>query len=418
MKTKLNKITTTFSRLILVTILVCGLTTSAFTLFRTAKASTEITGIISLDTTWTKTNSPYILTGPILVSNGATLTIEPGVTVHLNEYYIRVNGTLVARGTNTDKIHFEPFNSNPGQYLGTQLEFTSFSTDWNEQTKTGSIIENAFINSDLSISNSPKVNINTINARIRINGDSSVVISNNTITDQIIIDNNASAIILNNNIISEKDYMITLDVVGGSAAISNNNITGHGDVGNIGISIEGDNQVYISDNIISGFQGYGIRVASDTTIERNSICRNKLGILIGEDVGFGQLVVGAYSEIIIRNNTIKDNSKGIYGSTSATTIIYNNIQNNSDYNVGLRHDGNINATLNWWGTNDTNAINQTILDFKNDFNLGTVKFVPFLTEPNKEAQPIPEFPSWTILPFILTGFIFALLWEKRLRESI
>ena len=53
---------------------------------------------------------------------------------------------------------------------------------------------------------------------------------------------------------------------------------------------------------------------------------------------------------------------------------------------------NVNATYNWWGTTDTQAINQTIHDNKNDFNLGTVEFVPFLTAPNPEAMPNPNAP--------------------------
>jgi hypothetical protein len=46
-----------------------------------------------------------------------------------------------------------------------------------------------------------------------------------------------------------------------------------------------------------------------------------------------------------------------------------------------------NATYNWWGTTDVQVINQTIHDYKNDFNLGNVTFEPFLTEANPSAAP-------------------------------
>jgi hypothetical protein len=74
---------------------------------------------------------------------------------------------------------------------------------------------------------------------------------------------------------------------------------------------------------------------------------------------------------------------------SSPTIIYNNIHNNSEYNIQLDEEtGNhINASYNWWGTTDISAINQKIYDFKYDFNLGTVSFIPFLTEPNPQATP-------------------------------
>lgn len=65
----------------------------------TVQASTDVIGIITSNTTWTKANSPYNLTGSILVSNGVELTILAGVTVNLNGYVIMVNDTLTAGGS-------------------------------------------------------------------------------------------------------------------------------------------------------------------------------------------------------------------------------------------------------------------------------------------------------------------------------
>ena len=413
----MHKIKKSLSRAILITILVGGFILAGDVHFDTVKAATDVTGIISSDVTWTKANSPYSLTGPMLVSNGVTLTIEPGVTVYLNEHYIKVNGTLVARGSSTDKIHFEISDSQV-YYMDKEIEFTSSSTDWDEQTGSGCIIENAVVNTKLSISNSPKISNNIINARISVSGESPVTISNNTITDQIAVSSESSVVISNNNLVSEGTYDNVIAITGGSAVISNNNITGKGGAGSIGISILGDNHVHVSDNFISGF-GIGIRAAGPTTIERNSIFGNNYGIVIGESVALGLMIVGATSDIIIRNNTIEDNSYGIYGPTYATTIIYNNIQNNSDYNIGIRGGGNVTVTNNWWGTTDTQAINQTMFDFKNDYNLGTITFIPFLTEPIPEemSTPIPEFPSWTILPLLITTILLILIYKKRLPKK-
>jgi hypothetical protein len=44
-----------------------------------------------------------------------------------------------------------------------------------------------------------------------------------------------------------------------------------------------------------------------------------------------------------------------------------------------------------WGTTDTQAISQSIYDFNDDFDLGTVDFDPFLAELNSEAPTIPTF---------------------------
>jgi hypothetical protein len=100
-------------------------------------------------------------------------------------------------------------------------------------------------------------------------------------------------------------------------------------------------------------------------------------------------------------NTIARNSIGIslyesnYGATP--TIRYNNLENNIDYNFYLSASNSPDVSYNWWGTMDESAINQSIYDFKNDFNSGTVNFVPFLTAPNPDAPAIPT-PTSTPTP--------------------
>ena len=111
----------------LTAIMIGGLTLVGTGHFGTVQASTSVSGIISLDTTWTQANSQYELTGNVLVSNGVTLTIQPGVTVNLGSYYIQVNGTLTAKGTSDNPIRF-----NSGS-----ITFNSYSTSWNEQTGSG-----------------------------------------------------------------------------------------------------------------------------------------------------------------------------------------------------------------------------------------------------------------------------------------
>lgn len=54
---------------------------------------------IRVDTVWTAAESPYSLSEDIVVHPGATLTMEPGVTVYGNGKAIRVAGNLEAVGT-------------------------------------------------------------------------------------------------------------------------------------------------------------------------------------------------------------------------------------------------------------------------------------------------------------------------------
>ena len=101
-KTEMNDVKS-FSSASLITLLVSGLLL-VFMNSGLAQASTDVSGVIGSDTKWTKAGSPYSLVGNVLVENGATLTIEAGATVNLNDYYIMVNGTLRAQGTETEKI--------------------------------------------------------------------------------------------------------------------------------------------------------------------------------------------------------------------------------------------------------------------------------------------------------------------------
>jgi parallel beta-helix repeat protein len=354
-------------------VMVCIFVACASTQFGVVYASTEVGGTLGSDNRWTKANSPYSLIGPILVSEEVTLTVEPGVTVNFNGYYIRVNGTLVARGSSTNKIYFKDGSKPPNWAIA----FTSSSSDWNEQSGSGSIIENAVLNSTgISITDAyPKISNNSISAgnAIDIFGGSPVI-SNNTIDGNIGV-HYASPIIRDNFITGE----ISASSSWGLTVISNNQIRDGGHGSGIGISCSNS---YISDNIISGFRKTGIMTYPNSTIVRNLIINCQTGIDLW-----------TYSSPTIRYNTIANNFVGIEVDYALSpTIVYNNIQNNSNYNIYLGPDAenDINATYNWWGTTDPQAINQTIFDFKNDFNLGKVNFVPFLTEPNQEAPEMPE----------------------------
>jgi Secretion system C-terminal sorting domain len=97
----------------------------ALTLLLTATlalAQTPVSGGIYANTTWTLANSPYILTGNIVVFPGATLTIEPGVEVRVtevgpittNQISLEVRGSLVAVGAPGQQIVFRAANDTTG----------------------------------------------------------------------------------------------------------------------------------------------------------------------------------------------------------------------------------------------------------------------------------------------------------------
>ncbi|MBN1890915.1 MAG: right-handed parallel beta-helix repeat-containing protein, partial [Thermoflexales bacterium] len=73
----------------------------------TIATPTRVGGNISSNTTWTQAASPYLLVNNVLVMQTARLTIEPGVTVLISDALgLQINGTLVARGTESLPITF------------------------------------------------------------------------------------------------------------------------------------------------------------------------------------------------------------------------------------------------------------------------------------------------------------------------
>ena len=326
------------------------------------QAATDVSGIISSNTIWTEPNSPYNLTGSVLVDNDVKLTIMPGVTINLNGFTIMVNGTLVAKGTSNNHIKFN----------GGEIVFTSVSAGWNEETGFGSIISNAFLTSSIKCRNaSPmisKCSISCISNPIDVSSGSPIISGNNI------------------------------------SAVENIDSSGSLQQTDVGILLSNDNTAVISENVISGpFATACISIYGGSPI----IERNVIALGVGIDFS---VIAFDYAKPTIQNNTFAYCSEGILTGISTAgltlTVFYNNFENNTKYNIYWVYPGNLYAAYNWWGTTDAEAINQTIHDFKNDFSSGSVNFVPLLNAPNPKAPssaPITNPPSITILsPFSLT----------------
>jgi hypothetical protein len=521
-------------RVFLSVTVICGL--FSVSIVPLGLAQSGLVTFITSDTVWTKAESPYNLTGTIVVSTGATLTISPGVTVNLNGYTLFVNGTLQAVGSASENILLS----------GGEISYGD-----NDQTGLNSIFENTVINSTISSSKPLKLNNNTINVGVTVGansvisnnlvlaaintGDNATVSNNNikadlsvgdssTISDNTIeadVTAGSSAKILSNTINGSSIYFMTFGghgytialTVGALSEVSNNTISGgvtatSSTISNNTISggapftdwagrpedstsaveVRGDSSVTF--NVISSSTGgYGvlirggyahvsgnviqnrIRVAGDALIEENLIYNG--GIEVGHifisayneiDYGYGDSIIrnnvimnnsvgilssredgtalieqnlisnntygiSAASQMTILNNTITDSSVAVTLRTSSVTMTYNNIMNYTQNSLSLSEVSTaVNATYNWWGTTDTQAINLTIRDFKYDISLGTVTFVPLLTAQNPQAPStsftlpppmtpttiIPEFPSLTILVLFLIATSLLVAAKKRL----
>ncbi len=406
-----------FALFLILLIAIASLTVGSIR-FVLAQSGTSVGGLISSDTTWTAVNSPYNLIGPVGVVAGVTLTIQPGVTVNLNSYYMQINGSLSAIGTSTSPINITGVTQNP---LGAPttphgLIFLA-ATNGNGtsgQTNGGSVLQNANINTiSISTSSVQISNCHIADCLFIVSG--SPVITDSTIWGINTGEYGGSPTISGNIITGDEPIFVT----GGSPQISNNNIEGgcHPDpygrptYTQAGIQLRAPNNASITGNRIYGvFAVAGIlvgdfdstsRYGNNPTITGNSIANNYDAYLNAYCTGIKITDNGATPTIqtnTIAVNTVCPYNAVIMSSSSSAKINYNNFQGgNQTLYLLSGAASNVDATNNWWGTADQQAISQTIHDFKNDFTLGTVNFVPFLTAPNPQAPSLPT-PTPTPTP--------------------
>jgi predicted transcriptional regulator len=324
---------------------------------------TDISGIISGNVTWTLDESPFIVKGNLLVENGATLTIEPGVEVRFDgEFYLKVQGALVALGNQTHRIIFTSNKDEPSPGDWKSIEFTHGS---NDQLCTINYCEIHYAINGVEINDaSPTISFSNI-ARysfcgIKAGSSSSCNpnINNNTIIggEIGILCTKCPANISDNRILKNTRNGIFCDLSESPLFIINNDIS-------------------------NNFHGIYSWVGSPYIIH-NTITGNENGIFVRSSEGW------------IWNNTILKNGDGIHiAEDCELNITYNNVLMSRDFEVRCENQRDVYAPYNFWGTNNTTEIMDRIFDFYDDFNFGKFIFMPILIEPNLGA---PNFTYPTI----------------------
>jgi hypothetical protein len=174
---------------------------------------------------------------------------------------------------------------------------------------------------------------------------------------------------------------VAIDVSGGSPQIFSNILN----VGFQGIYLNGLGDVTISNNIVANFsEGIVGGVNGRLTVEGNLVLNNHDGVYV--------------SSASIQHNTFAHNYVAINSSLSPSTINYNNIESSNTKSVCLGSSSNVDATNNWWGTTDTQAISNSIYDNNDYYAEGTVNFTPYLTSPDSQAPLISDFSTVNPLP--------------------
>jgi len=256
-------------------------------------------GPIDKNTVWTLVDSPFVVSGDIVIYPGATLTIEPAVEVRFGgNFSITVEGALLAKGTGASNVKFTSngLNPNPG--------------DW------GTILLND-ANSVASLSN---CTIEYATNGITVNT------GRLTLEDSQVRSNSGNGIAVAN----------------GTTGANNNSFESNVESG---IYVEGNNQVMVHGNNFT-LNADGVTLAgnftSETDIQQNYFLNNTHSGI--------SLEAESYSSTLIVNNQFSANDYGFYVSTNASTNIASNyIMNNTVgifYETGNTHEARFNDIYN------------------------------------------------------------------------
>lgn len=364
---------------------------SCFSFANSAYAATEISGNITSDTTWTLTDSPYIVTGTVQVLEGVKLTIESGVEVKFNkDTGLNIDGKLISIGTSDAMVKF---TSDQPNWLG--IKFT-------DNASSDSVIKYSIIEYGSGvIAQVPTFSLFLSNSIIRNNKEIGITLegANGKVLNNTISGHSAYGIVIglysSNNEISGNTFtnnpQQSINLRSHGNTISNNTITGSSH--SIGLYLDGAYNNTLSNNTISSSLA-GIQLnnnSHDNTITGNSIKNNVYsGIEIGGNSSNNQILrntlesngdgINFYKPTTIKYNNIKNNGIGIIAGGADSNISNNNIYNNTDYDFKVNTGGtvqNYNVPNNWWGTADKSSIASKIHDYYDDVSLGKVIYEPY-----------------------------------------
>lgn len=316
-------------------------------------AQTYVSGGIFTNTTWTLSNSPYIVTNTLTLFPGDTLTIEPGVVVKFDSSVIfEVRGNLRATGTIHDSILFS--SSSPNPYRGIWRGINIRDDLGGSGIFNYTVLKYGFYVLSLNWGSSG-VPLNVRNSKFENNYAAS----------------NAGA---------------TLDVIIDSCYFTNNYI-----------AITGGNKIVTNSVFMNN--DYGLLIAENVDVYNCTFCGNTIAL----DGGRGNLQncvimnngIGVRSHwegfTNVSGNIISENDTGIMltssGVISNGLSINNKICNNYYYDLINWSYANIAIPNNCWCDTDSLTIANKIYDGYDNVTYGLIDFNPVL---NCDTSALPD----------------------------
>lgn len=375
-------------------------------------AQTNVSGGIYANTTWTLANSPYIMTGSIVVFPGVVLTIEPGVEVRVKEsippalsYYFESRGTVNMIGqpgalitfksdSTPDKVGswngFYVINSQGGtinyDYVNISNAISTFTYDGAVPGYIGLHQSEFYYNG------------NAINVGFQLKADSCIFKGNiTTVTgwsnfefNHCMFDSNSIAMF-----IYASDLKIdSCTFINNNAAISLNSAA------TVGLSIK--HSTFSNNN--SAIYGPNNGVIEDCKFFNNGDALNmtyymliKNCILENNGIAILASVATTVSDCEINFNDVGVAIAGVSFSQPKPIIENNRICSNNNYNIDNQTNLNLFIPTNCFCESDSSVIESKILDGYDDITKGLISYAIFDTTCTNVLKIVNKTPGVTAI---------------------
>ncbi len=375
----------------------------------------DVGGPLQSDRTF-YSDTTYIVVQDLIVDSKNELTIEPGTVIKVNygRSLIVDNGSLYSLGTEEDSIFFLPNHTLPNQtwkWSGIIIKNSDYESPSSikfsciKDAETALQIENGvnILVDNSSLTNCQNIGLNIVNSSfcfivdcriennyngIEISTSQGDLTSNNMIIGSSIINFNHNIYVFVENYGVFENNVISDNII----SMGNNGVW----IDNGGQSINKGNS--INGNFIiknGGDVGYGLFLALDSTTVSNNIFWNNNVSIFSEEKGnhcniinnsfyknrWAIAIGGGSIGNNISDNTFSENELEAAGFKAASDVYFgnNNLMNTSlSFDIVVNNStDNIQATGNYWGTNDTESIDQLIYDRNDNPDVGYVIYEPY-----------------------------------------
>ena len=351
-------------------------------------AQTIVSGGIYQNTTWSAANSPYLMTGSMVVFPGVTLTIEPGVEIKVtpdysfntgNLRYLEVRGSLIAIGTDIAPITFKTTDASiAGQQTWYGINIKG-SQGGNVQLDRFRLHDSFYgIANDIA---QPGVSYNWTNCQFK-NNNYGVQLNANMIYEGCLFEGNgigqAAQILYGSLIATNCQFLNNFCSFTWSNSINIDNCLFEGNGNNIVGSPGLVSDCQFIDNDFAFAEGFGHTI-QNCYFEGNGVAIDNTGSDIISFCVFenNDIAVKLGDNGILTNNIINNNNIGVAVlaySPNSTLIENNTICFNNSFNLQNLTDKNFQVNANCFCSQDSTYIENLILDGYDDITRGLINY--------------------------------------------